>query len=89
MPSYEMQAMFTAANAPLSRSSRVQIALDAARGLEYIHQHTRPSYIHRDIKSANVLLGKDCRAKVLIPRAPPILCRVPCNIALGYYASLI
>ncbi|KAG0504121.1 hypothetical protein KC19_N018700 [Ceratodon purpureus] len=53
-----------AAEAPLSWSSRVQIALDAARGLEYLHEHTRPSYIHRDIKSANILLDKDARAKV-------------------------
>ncbi|KAL0001642.1 hypothetical protein SO802_015423 [Lithocarpus litseifolius] len=34
-------------------SARVQIALDPARGLEYIHEHTDPVYIHRDIKSAN------------------------------------
>ncbi|KAG0575953.1 hypothetical protein KC19_5G043200 [Ceratodon purpureus] len=56
--------IYTAAEAPLSWSSRVQIALDAARGLEYLHEHTRPSYIHRDIKSANILLDKDARAKV-------------------------
>ncbi|MCD7472899.1 hypothetical protein HAX54_014316 [Datura stramonium] len=49
---------------PLSWSTRVQIALDAARGLEYIHEHTVPLYIHRDIKSANILIDKDFRAKV-------------------------
>ncbi|KAM3285443.1 lysM domain receptor-like kinase 3 isoform X2 [Capsicum chacoense] len=49
---------------PLSWSARVQIALDAARGLEYIHEHTVPLYIHRDIKSANILIDKDFRAKV-------------------------
>ncbi|KAK4360907.1 hypothetical protein RND71_019859 [Anisodus tanguticus] len=48
----------------LSWSTRVQIALDAARGLEYIHEHTVPLYIHRDIKSANILIDKDFRAKV-------------------------
>jgi chitin elicitor receptor kinase 1 len=42
----------------------VQIALDAARGLEYIHEHTKPTYIHRDIKSANILINKELHAKV-------------------------
>ncbi|XP_054787839.1 lysM domain receptor-like kinase 3 [Prosopis cineraria] len=49
---------------PLSWSTRVQIALDAARGLEYIHEHTVPVYIHRDIKSANILIDKNFRGKV-------------------------
>lgn len=49
---------------PLDWSTRVQVALDSARGLEYIHEHTVPVYIHRDIKSANILLDKKCRAKV-------------------------
>ncbi|KAL2495432.1 Chitin elicitor receptor kinase 1 [Forsythia ovata] len=49
---------------PLPWSTRVQIALDSARGLEYIHEHTVPLYIHRDIKSANILIDKNCRAKV-------------------------
>ncbi|XVF21012.1 hypothetical protein REPUB_Repub12eG0053800 [Reevesia pubescens] len=49
---------------PLPWSARVQIALDSARGLEYIHEHTVPVYIHRDIKSANILIDKKFRAKV-------------------------
>ncbi|OMO76905.1 hypothetical protein CCACVL1_15364 [Corchorus capsularis] len=44
--------------------ARVQIALDSARGLEYIHEHTVPLYIHRDIKSPNILIDKNFRAKV-------------------------
>uniref|UniRef100_A0A0E0B553 non-specific serine/threonine protein kinase n=1 Tax=Oryza glumipatula TaxID=40148 RepID=A0A0E0B553_9ORYZ len=50
--------------APLSWATRVQIALDSARGLEYLHEHVVPVYVHRDIKSANILLDKDFRAKV-------------------------
>lgn len=50
---------------PVSWSTRVQIALDSARGLEYIHEHTVPVYIHRDIKSANILIDKNFRAKVI------------------------
>lgn len=49
---------------PLPWSSRVQIALDSARGLEYIHEHTVPVYIHRDVKSANILIDKNFRGKV-------------------------
>ncbi|KAF2284902.1 hypothetical protein GH714_032280 [Hevea brasiliensis] len=49
---------------PLSWSARLQIALDSARGLEYIHEHTVPVYIHRDIKSANILIDKNFRGKV-------------------------
>ncbi|KAK7245895.1 hypothetical protein RIF29_40749 [Crotalaria pallida] len=49
---------------PLSWPTRVQIALDSARGLEYIHEHTVPVYIHRDIKSANILIDKNFRGKV-------------------------
>ncbi|GKV40296.1 hypothetical protein SLEP1_g47959 [Rubroshorea leprosula] len=49
---------------PIPWPTRVQIALDSARGLEYIHEHTVPVYIHRDIKSANILLDKNFRAKV-------------------------
>uniref|UniRef100_A0A803LB77 Uncharacterized protein n=1 Tax=Chenopodium quinoa TaxID=63459 RepID=A0A803LB77_CHEQI len=44
--------------------ARVQIALDSARGLEYIHEHTVPVYIHRDIKSANILIDNNFHAKV-------------------------
>ncbi|XP_042485476.1 chitin elicitor receptor kinase 1-like [Macadamia integrifolia] len=49
---------------PLPWSTRVQIALDSARGLEYIHEHTVPVYIHRDIKSANILIDNNYHAKV-------------------------
>lgn len=43
---------------------RVQIALDAARGLEYIHEHTKAHYVHRDIKTSNILLDASFKAKV-------------------------
>ncbi|PIN21169.1 Non-specific serine/threonine protein kinase [Handroanthus impetiginosus] len=49
---------------PLSWSTRVQIALDSARGLEYIHEHTVSVYVHRDIKPANILIDKNFHAKV-------------------------
>ncbi|KAH7565326.1 hypothetical protein ACOSP7_020350 [Xanthoceras sorbifolium] len=48
----------------LSWIMRVQIALDAARGLEYIHEHTKTHYVHRDIKTSNILLDDGFRAKI-------------------------
>uniref|UniRef100_A0A2P2MKG3 LysM domain receptor-like kinase 3 n=1 Tax=Rhizophora mucronata TaxID=61149 RepID=A0A2P2MKG3_RHIMU len=48
----------------LSWIMRVQIALDAARGLEYIHEHTKTHYVHRDIKTSNILLDSAFRAKI-------------------------
>ena len=51
---------------PLTWPTRIQIALDSARGLEYIHEHTIPVYIHRDIKSANILIDENFHAKVAL-----------------------
>ncbi|KAL4638990.1 hypothetical protein ACB092_03G185600 [Castanea dentata] len=49
---------------PLSWTARTQIALDAAKGIEYIHDHTKSRYVHRDIKTSNILLDEGLRAKV-------------------------
>ncbi|KAK8975865.1 hypothetical protein V6N11_057702 [Hibiscus sabdariffa] len=48
---------------PLGWAMRVRIALDAAKGLEYIHKHTKPLYVHRDVKTSNILLDSSFRAK--------------------------
>ncbi|KAJ9559697.1 hypothetical protein OSB04_004857 [Centaurea solstitialis] len=48
----------------LSWIMRVQIALDTARGMEYIHEHTKPHYVHRDIKTSNILLDAAFKAKI-------------------------
>ncbi|XP_073156461.1 receptor-like kinase TMK4 isoform X2 [Henckelia pumila] len=49
---------------PLTWNQRVAIALDVARGVEYLHSLAKQSFIHRDLKPSNVLLGDDMRAKV-------------------------
>ncbi|QCE13059.1 leucine-rich repeat family protein [Vigna unguiculata] len=49
---------------PLSWKQRVTIALDVARGVEYLHRLAQQSFIHRDLKPSNILLGDDMRAKV-------------------------
>ena len=43
---------------------RLRIALDAARGLAYLHELADPPIIHRDIKSTNILLGDHLNGKV-------------------------
>ncbi|KAK4370503.1 hypothetical protein RND71_009978 [Anisodus tanguticus] len=43
---------------------RYNIALGAAAGLEYLHEGCRRRIIHRDIKTANVLLTEDYEAQI-------------------------
>ncbi|KAG5131197.1 hypothetical protein JHK84_037594 [Glycine max] len=38
-------------------NARIQVALGAARALEYLHESFRPSIVHRNFRSANVLLS--------------------------------
>ena len=49
---------------PLEWTRRLTIALDVARGVEYLHGLAHQSFIHRDLKPSNILLGDDIRAKV-------------------------
>ena len=51
-------------SALMSWAVRIKVALDAARGIEYLHQYATPPIIHRDIKSANILLDAKWTAKV-------------------------
>uniref|UniRef100_A0A804RCS2 Protein kinase domain-containing protein n=1 Tax=Zea mays TaxID=4577 RepID=A0A804RCS2_MAIZE len=51
-------------SAPLKWDLRVSIALDVARGLEYLHDGAVPPVVHRDIKSPNILLDQAMHARV-------------------------
>ncbi|CAJ1966976.1 unnamed protein product [Sphenostylis stenocarpa] len=48
----------------LNWKTRLRIAIDIANGLQYIHEHTRPRVVHKDIKSSNILLDSNKRAKI-------------------------
>ncbi|WOL04625.1 serine/threonine-protein kinase-like protein CCR3 [Canna indica] len=43
---------------------RIKVLLDAARGIEYLHNYAVPPIIHRDIKSSNILLDANWVARV-------------------------
>ncbi|GJP33384.1 hypothetical protein CLOM_g17929, partial [Closterium sp. NIES-68] len=45
----------------LSWEQRVRIALDAAKGLAYLHES---NIIHRDFKASNILLAEDYSARL-------------------------
>ncbi|GAB4859069.1 PTI1-like tyrosine-protein kinase 3, partial [Ancistrocladus abbreviatus] len=68
---------------------RVRIAVDAARGLEYLHEKVQPPIIHRDIRSSNVLLFEDFKAKIadfnLSNQAPDMAARLHSTRVLGTF----
>ncbi|GER54299.1 protein kinase superfamily protein [Striga asiatica] len=49
---------------PLSWEMRLKIALDAARGLAYLHEEMDFQIIFRDFKSSNILLDEQWNAKL-------------------------
>lgn len=77
---------------PLTWKQRVTIALDVARGVEYLHSLAQQSFIHRDLKPSNILLSDDMRAKVadfgLVRNAPDGKYSVETKLAgtFGYLA---
>ncbi|KAK9943887.1 hypothetical protein M0R45_009478 [Rubus argutus] len=48
----------------LDWEARFNICLGIARGLVYLHEHPRLKMVHRDIKSTNILLDGDFKAKI-------------------------
>ncbi|KAI4305452.1 hypothetical protein L6164_028817 [Bauhinia variegata] len=48
----------------LTWEDRLQISIDTAQGLEYLHNGCKPPITHRDIKSTNILLNEHCQAKI-------------------------
>ncbi|KAJ6828305.1 putative serine/threonine-protein kinase PBL19 [Iris pallida] len=54
----------TRSTAPLSWAMRLRIALDAARGLAYLHEGMDFQIIFRDFKTSNILLDEQWNAKL-------------------------
>ncbi|CAL0320681.1 unnamed protein product [Lupinus luteus] len=68
---------------------RVRIAVGAARGLEYLHEKVQPAVIHRDIRSSNVLIFEDFKAKIadfnLSNQSPDMAARLHSTRVLGTF----
>jgi pto-interacting protein 1 len=68
---------------------RVKIAVDAAKGLEYLHEKDQGPIVHRDIRSSNVLLFEDYKAKIadfnLSNQSPDMAARLHSTRVLGTF----
>ncbi|KAM7257807.1 hypothetical protein ACFE04_013548 [Oxalis oulophora] len=65
VPNNTMEFHLHASGRPVMEwSTRLKIALGAAKGLAYLHEDCHPKIIHRDIKAANILLDFKFEAKV-------------------------
>ncbi|KAK4721538.1 hypothetical protein R3W88_011771 [Solanum pinnatisectum] len=62
--SLETQLHGPSRGSALTWHRRIKIALDAARGIEYLHEQCHPPVIHRDLKSSNILLDSNFNAKL-------------------------
>ncbi|KAJ6389464.1 hypothetical protein OIU77_027733 [Salix suchowensis] len=63
-PNDKRQPMLGNGRPTMSWSTRMKIAVGAAKGLTYLHEDCQPKIIHRDIKAANILIDQSFEAKV-------------------------
>ncbi|KAJ8541253.1 hypothetical protein K7X08_002069 [Anisodus acutangulus] len=56
--------LHTCKKMPLDWETRYEIALGAAKGLEYLHHGCDKPVIHRDVKSSNILLDEFCKPRI-------------------------
>lgn len=60
-------------NKRLSWSTRIHLALQAARALEYLHEVCQPPIVHQNFKSANILLDNELSVYVSDSGLAPLL----------------
>ncbi|MCO5578929.1 hypothetical protein L7F22_032779 [Adiantum nelumboides] len=75
---------------PLNFQARLQIALDSAKGILYLHTEANPPIYHRDIKASNILLDKKGRAKVAdfgLSKLAPVADLE--GVAAGYVSTVV
>ncbi|KAK6133234.1 hypothetical protein DH2020_032995 [Rehmannia glutinosa] len=77
----------------LTWNARVRVALGTARALEYLHEVCLPSVVHRNLKSANILLDEelnphlsDCGLAALTPNTERQISSTQMIGSFGYSA---
>lgn len=45
-------------------TTRLRVALDIAKGLEYLHEHASPPFVHKYIKSTSIIVDNDLHARI-------------------------
>lgn len=71
----------------LNDQRRIRIALDVARGMNYLHS-CRPPIVHRDLKSPNLLVDKDLTIKVCI-MTKAAECHLPAIMPVQLYLLVV
>lgn len=52
-------------NKSLNWIQRIQVVLDVANGLDYLHSYTTPPYVYKNLESSNIVLDDEFRAKLI------------------------
>jgi hypothetical protein len=63
LPKGDLEKMLHNAKIELSLSLRMQMALDAALGMTWLHE-SNPVFLHRDLKTSNLLVDENFRVKI-------------------------
>ncbi|XP_048140135.1 protein STRUBBELIG-RECEPTOR FAMILY 5-like [Rhodamnia argentea] len=71
---------------PLTWNTRVRIALGTARAVEYLHEVCSPSVVHKNIKSANILLDVELNPRLTDCGLATFHQRTSQNLGVGYNA---
>lgn len=61
---YDISADVSPGKKQLDWETRTKISLEAAKGLEYLHDKSQPPVIHRNINCSNILLDEGYQAKL-------------------------